>query len=292
MKLFLFFSLLVSHLVQASILPSGLIQDKDLLVQRNQSITREQVLEIVHSIKNHFAPIVSGHKATLVINTYFDDLTVNLFAEQVSFTWFIHLHGGYLELEGMGPDELTLSLCHELGHHLAGYPYKSSWSCAEGQADYFATHVCTSQLWKNSEQLNSQFRQKIDSHSKQECDGLYDTDSLRDLCYRQAVASLNLANIMAKFSGTPPIDPAFKTPFPVEEILLGHPDAQCRFETFLSGALCNKEFDPHIIPGKKPATVVPVPRPPMGYNDQWARQQSQKFHCQEPPASRPTCWFK
>ena len=44
----------------------------------------------------------------------------------------------------MTPDVYAMIVCHEIGHHLGGFPEKrgSSWAAVEGQADYYANLKC------------------------------------------------------------------------------------------------------------------------------------------------------
>lgn len=44
-------------------------------------------------------------------------------------------------------------LCHELGHHLGGAPFKPdiSWMSTEGQADYFSGSTCLKKIWRDED---------------------------------------------------------------------------------------------------------------------------------------------
>lgn len=59
-----------------------------------------------------------------------------------SYVHRIFLFGGFARLEGMTLDGLALTACHEIGHGIAGAPFKHSGSSAEGQSDYFSTKTC------------------------------------------------------------------------------------------------------------------------------------------------------
>ena len=60
--------------------------------------------------------------------------------------WRVVIYGG-LEHPLLTLDGLTAVICHEVGHHLGGFAFKTSilgdnWAATEGQSDYFAAHRC------------------------------------------------------------------------------------------------------------------------------------------------------
>lgn len=257
-------------------------------------IEEQRVQEIVDHLEELFTPVFSYHRAKLLIQINWDDPTINLYAEQTGSDWLVHIFMGYYTLAGMSEDALALSLCHELGHHLSGYPYKSSWASAEGQADYFANHVCTGMLWEKDD--NSSYRTKLPESLLKLCTDRYDLDDQIDLCSRKMQAGLSLAKVMADHSHTALENDLVKLP-EVERMIYTHPTAQCRLNTFIRATLCSKKFNLRVIPGKQKAQVVPVPRPIRGVNTLWARKQSLKYICDqqinnEQIGSRPNCWFK
>lgn len=54
----------------------------------------------------------------------------------------IFVFGGLARVEGMSKDSMAISLCHELGHLLAGPPLKHNGSSLEGAADSYSTGEC------------------------------------------------------------------------------------------------------------------------------------------------------
>lgn len=251
----------------------------------------------IAAVQNEFSGTVSRHDARLVMEKNWNDNTVNLYAEQMGMTWFIHAFGGYARLPKMTRDAFQLSLCHELGHHLSGFPYKTAWSSAEGQADYFATHACLNRLWGGETGENRLAAETADPVSKRRCAAAWGTDPERWLCARKAAASLTLVQAFAAHLSVPAVDPASSSELPaVAETFYGHPSLQCRFETLIRGALCAKPFDLRKIPGKTPAQVVPVPAEALGSNAAWAERESARSVCVkgnpgEEQGARPACWF-
>jgi hypothetical protein len=122
----------------------------------------------------------------------------------------IAMFGGMARAPYMNRDGLELILCHELGHHLGGPPYKikSTWASAEGQADYFATKSCLKELWK---------------------------EDSKKISIRSIVASQNVVKMIAEVSGD--ILPDIQKPdlLRVKETELDYPSLQCRLDTFVAG---------------------------------------------------------
>lgn len=261
----------------------------------SKSMIEEQYIHnVVSRLETLFSPIFKKHGADLLFQVNWEDPTINLYAEQLGFTWFVHVYMGYYTLPEMTEDALALSLCHELGHHISGYPYKSSWSSAEGQADYFANHVCSGMLWSDDD--NTQFTTMIPDHLLQLCTEKYDSEQQVELCSRKMLAGLDLAQVMATHSNSTLEHDLVDLPV-TDEIKFQHPTAQCRLNTFIHATLCSKQFNLSIIPGKQKARVVPVPRPNRGVNNLWARNQSLEYICDnrienELDGARPSCWFK
>jgi len=62
-------------------------------------------------------------------------------------THYLFFFGGLAQMSEMTPQGAALILCHELGHGIAGAPWKqNSKSSVEGQADFFATRFCLPKL--------------------------------------------------------------------------------------------------------------------------------------------------
>ena len=76
------------------------------------------------------------------------------------------MFGGLARRPEITADGFLLVVCHELGHHLAGYPFIDDWAANEGQADYFATQSCTKNIWQNDNETNSTFRVRVDYVAK------------------------------------------------------------------------------------------------------------------------------
>lgn len=281
---------------KATVVPPNPITKKYFSNFYRSNLTELEFNYIVDSFGNYFSNLARVHSSRLVMEKYWANPLVNLYAENFNTVWFIHVFGGYARLPGLNVDTLQMSLCHELAHHIAGFPYKSSWSTAEGQADYFATHACLDELWKREVEQNKTYARLVDPYSKSRCVRAYTHPDKQNLCFRKAVSALALARIFAKIQNTPDIDPAFDKFTPVSKTIFEHVPAQCRFETLMRGALCSKSYNWKIIPGRVPGSIVPTPSDPHGSNEVWAEKQSAQSVCvdsvpSERLGARPNCWY-
>jgi len=200
--------------------------------------------------------------------------------------WEFHFYDGVLKIKNVTADVLSLIVCHELGHHLAGYPFKenNNWSAAEGQADYFSTHACAPRIWRDEQDINVRFAGRIPVEFKSRCDESFLDQPRRDICYRTVAAM----DAMRFYEGSqskkiPSLNHPDATRVGVTET--GHPQAQCRIDTQLAGAFCRSEFDFSRVPGHLGAAR----------NSAEAERDAAPSHCDGLQFAkymrRPQCWF-
>lgn len=280
-------SLGVTSWAQASILPPNNLHLEDNL-NMIANMTEEEFRAIIDGVVQHYEAPAAEQKAVIKVNADWSNSTVNASAQQMGKSWIINMYGGLARRQEVTPDGFAMVVCHELGHHFAGFPLKgSSWASNEGQSDYFATQSCARRVWADQKELNAEFRTQVGEFEKNKCDDTFEAQEDRDLCYRTAAAGYSLANLLSKLGNSP--TPAFDTPDTkvVSRTNGNHPAAQCRLDTYLQGALCGKVFDPLVIPGKKHR---------RGQGSLEAEQEAAKYSCTELDALeqglRPTCWYR
>lgn len=168
--------------------------------------------------------------------------TINAYAEQAPGKFMITIYGGLARHKSMDADSVTLTMCHELGHHLGGYPKKSTnrWSSAEGQADYYATMKCGRKIWEKENNEAAIANMSIPAAMMEKCDKTYATNADRALCVRLNMAGRGLA-LMFQDLESDSLEPRFETPS--QEVTRAmnylHPYNQCRLDTYFQGALCH-----------------------------------------------------
>lgn len=270
-------------LAQAKILPENDLYLQDCLSCFNSSVTKDVFNKIIDDAEKVYGPVITGFGANLIMNKEWSDSTVNASAQQDGDDWHVNMYGGLARRAEVTPDGFTLVVCHELGHHLAGFPFSSSWAANEGESDFFATHKCAPTLWEKDLEENAKARAVIPETPKKACDDVYNTEQAQDLCYRIALAGESLATLLGALRDQ---KPSFDTPdtSKVRRTNNNHPDAQCRLDTYMAGAVCLADYDREVIPGKKNG------------NSLKAEQHSASFHCTKSQqyliGLRPTCWFK
>ena len=198
-------------------------------------------------------------------------------------TWHILIYDGMLRLPYATEDMISSVLCHELGHHLGGYPFKeNTWSASEGQADFFSFHACLPKLFAKDLEKNKGFREKAPLSLRKECDLAYGEQARRDICYRSAVAAETLLKYEGQ-GGKSNLSLVSKDPAIVKETIFTHPAPQCRIDTVVAGLLCQKDFKLGYIPGHFG----------KGLNTLEAEKDSSQYVCQNNLiGSRPHCWFR
>ena len=196
--------------------------------------------QIIDEVTAVYAPIVASMGGKLVVNRHWEDGTVNAYASREGKTWFVDMFGGLARHDAVTPDGFALVMCHELGHHIAGYPkYDGDWASSEGQSDYFATAKCFKHVYgkmNNSLVFFERFSSAIDTN----CAAVYKTQNEVATCVRNALGGQSLANLLADLGGDklPKIETPDKTV--VKHHDHTHPAAQCRLDTYFQGSLCAK----------------------------------------------------
>ncbi|MBM3383225.1 MAG: hypothetical protein FJY29_12440 [Betaproteobacteria bacterium] len=255
------------------------------------NISARQFAEIIARAEKIYTPIVKGHGAKLKINRLWKDDTVNATAVQTDDLWEVNMYGGLARRPEVTPDGFAMVLCHELGHHLGGYVMARDadmgWASNEGQSDYFATESCAKEIWRADLNENAKHRETVLPFAKSLCDTNHAQQPERDLCYRTSNAGLSLASLLAALRSSE--TPKFETPSKkvVTQTNDEHPEAQCRLDTYVAGALCTVPFNPSVIPGKGLA---------QGGSSLEAERAAGETSCLARDgwvnAQRPRCWFK
>ncbi|MCK6597189.1 MAG: hypothetical protein L6Q37_02395 [Bdellovibrionaceae bacterium] len=158
-------------------------------------------------------------------------------------TRVVEMFGGLARHPLMTAEGLLLVLCHEIGHHLGGYPtYTGRTLSTEGQADYFSTSKCARTILSQVPN-NEGWAQMaaIPLQVRVSCQNSF-PNSIKDaaICMRSSMAGLTLARVLASFKGDwRAVDFAKRDKTKVIKTYESHPQAQCRLDTYYSGALCN-----------------------------------------------------
>lgn len=251
-------------------------------------ITQAAFDDVVRKIETHYQPIVARHGQTLVVEADWHNPEPNAHSQQDegSTNWRTIVYGGLARRPEMTLDAFTLTLCHEIGHHLAGYPmYVGDWGMinslsSEGQSDYYATQACLRALWK--EEDNAVDTTGIPPSILQACQAVWKNQDERNLCHRIVLAGKAAAETWAAGEGTT-VSLQTKDPYVTPDTNHNfYPSAQCRLDTYVAGALCPTTFDDDVIPGRLD---------PNGQESDGAFAQAMRQSCSKGEGKRPACWF-
>jgi len=278
----------------ASFLPPDFIPRRmSYAEQAPNDMTEQEFNDIIAKVEDFYQPIVSSHGVKLKVVRNWSDDTINAFARQLFNTWEVQMFGGLARYHLMTNDGFAMVMCHELGHHIGGFPIKpgffglQEWAANEGQSDYFAAHVCAPKIWEDEIETNASFREDVDPLVQEKCDSVYEEEARQNICYRVVAGGLSLSRTLADLSETP--QPNYATPNPdvVSSTYHAHPEAQCRLDTTFAAALCDAEFDDMFIPGKDTEGGVKSPE---------AEREAADNSCMRiddyENGVRPVCWFK
>ena len=233
-------------------LPPNTLYQYDRITRRSR-ISEASFNQIIANVETIMAPVAKAHGAEFKFVRHWTDPTVNAYANQTNGgkTWEVHMFGGLARRPEITEDGFALVVCHEVGHHVAGFAFydNKDWASSEGQSDYFSTQACARLLWGPQSRFNQGLRRVTPDNVQQRCAAVWKNGVGTDLCGRSVMAGQSLANLLATLGGTPA--PQVETPdtATVSTTDVAHPKAQCRLDTYMAGALCTKRFDLNIIPG-------------------------------------------
>lgn len=236
----------LSLLIAAAPAPRGRILCEGFLPPNNRKIPVGDVRalgidqnafnRVIDDIVAVYAPIVKARGGTLKVNRRWEDPTVNASAEQWGSTWVVNMYGGLARHAAVTEAGFALVVCHELGHHLGGFPRYAGlpWASNEGQSDYFAVAKC----------LRKTFPAVVagaDPVAAKRCAAAFPKGPDRDACLIGTLGGMSVARLFQDLDEAPA--PArFDTPDPSQVSVTSddHPQTQCRLDTYLQGSLCVK----------------------------------------------------
>lgn len=192
----------------------------------------------------------------------------------------VSLSGGMGRSKFMNVDSFELIACHELGHVIGGAPkfwFSGEWKwleafSLEGESDYFATLQCAKLIWRNDDNVAIIRDLDTSDEASRQCRQVYSNAQDAALCIRSVHAGVvNMLVIMDEYRSDdwgPVPDLNKYDPAKVEWTYQLHPKAQCRVDTYVAGALCDRD-----------------PRKILSDTD-WNLGK-----CARGLGARPRCWF-
>ncbi len=206
-------------------------------VDRNSGISEEEFNSVLDKLDVIYGSIIKSKGANFKIERKWSNSKVNARAHRAGSSWYITMFGGLARYPEMTVDAFTLVACHELGHHIGGYP-RTGWMSNEGNSDYFATLKCSRKMWADEDSIEKNKNTTIDELAAKKCESQWSHAMDQAVCKRAAMAGKVLGKFLASIAenqwpdfGTPDLNKVKKT-------YHSHPNAQCRLDTYFLGALC------------------------------------------------------
>ena len=197
-------------------------------------LTEEQFNAVLDKVEEIYKPIIAKEGGKLVVTRKWTDPTVNAYANRGwGGTYNITMFGGLARHSAVTPDGFALVACHEIGHHIGGYPKSRGWATNEGGADYFATLKCLRRYYGGGDK----------GSVREECGAAHEGGNGSANCERNAQAGLSIAKLFQELRKLPE-PPDFSTPDEsvADRMNNSHPAPQCRLDTYFQGGLCNKSI--------------------------------------------------
>ena len=231
------------------------VPDNNLSIPVNElnptGISKEQFDSVIDKVNALYAPIVEAQGARLIFNRKWEDNTVNASAARDmsrGTEWYVSMYGGLARHPQMTEDGFLMVVCHELGHHLGGYPKKTQafqvdrkWSSVEGQSDYFATLKCARRVFEKESNEEILATKVVPAFVIKQCGESFKSKHEQFICQRSALAGQEISQFIAVLTKeSKPV--SFETPDKKKVMMIekDHNKAQCRLDTFFQGALCDK----------------------------------------------------
>jgi hypothetical protein len=232
---------------------SGIVEENNLWIGVDQkdtsNITENEFNKIIDQIETIYKPLVQSKGGNLNIERNWDDGTVNAYALRTGKIWKVSMFGGLARHQTITGDAFALVLCHEIGHHLGGAPHKKSWwgsewASNEGQADYYGSMKCLRRFFEPHDNLSIVEEMEIDPYVSEKCHEVFSNSTEIAMCMRTSMAGLSLGNLFRALKNLR-TKLNFTNPDPKVVTVTndGHPDPQCRLDTYFAGAICDKDFN-------------------------------------------------
>lgn len=263
---------------------TGIVEKNDLWISTDVKSTtgmdEATFNNVLDRIEGIYAPIIKGMGKNLQVVRKWEDGTVNAFAQQSGRNWKISMFGGLARHETVTPDGFAMVACHELGHHIGGFPRRTgwfgsaSWASNEGQSDYWGASKCFRKYMEVDDNIAFMQGVEVPEFAVKTCEKNFSNAEDIAMCNRSAMAGMSLAGLFRALRNLDkPL--AFDTPDTnvVSRTDHSHPEPQCRLDTYFAGAICDKDHYADVDFGDEHKNLC-------------ARKDGYTLE------ARPLCWYK
>lgn len=209
----------------------------------SQNLDDESFEKLVKQVLNPYMKELRSLSPELKLNIDWQSNHPNASVSMRKGKVHMNFHGGFIRENNLSSDAFAVTVCHEVGHLLGGYPkvFPTQKYSAEAQSDYFATASCIKKYFKISKREVSESELTILSdQQKSLCDK-------KENCLRGLLA---ISNLSQAYKGKKNINNYSNEVVNVTNYN-DYPTAQCRVDTLRAGLLCDSS-ECLEGPGKRP----------------------------------------
>lgn len=226
----------------------------------SSNVTEQQFNHIIDLGERFYNPVMKKLGYSLVVERNWSDSTVNAYAYQNGKEMHVAMFGGLARRPEITPEGFALVLCHEIGHHLAGFPTYSDvdgrWAASEGNSDFYSTASCAKKIMWGTALPEPD--KNIETYCSQSKDPYQ--------CYSALVGAESLARLLGTLTGESASILSRDTKV-VRKSNESYPSVQCRLDTYIVGTLCDTKWNDSKIPKD--------------------REEMRSISCD----TRPRCWY-
>jgi hypothetical protein len=216
-------------------------------VMNQSGYTEKDFLELIGRIRKVYDPIFEARGYEVEYLLYWDVEEGNAMTSEAKDKKkaFFLFSGGLLRARYMNKDSFLYAACHEMGHHLGGFPKEKelAWCSTEGQADYFANLRCMKEVLKGDPENAKARELKLPGNIIKKCEKIFSDEESVNICLRSTKAAEDAFRFLQAKERGADADPGLFNRFlmPVEETIMRYPDHACRAETAFRGAICDRD---------------------------------------------------
>lgn len=226
-------------------------------------ITEHEFNDVLDTFESIFQPVVQRLGFSMEVERFWDDNTINAYAQKNGRLVKLSFFGGLARHKYMTKLGFALVVSHELGHIVGGYPFyrQSNYMAVEGQSDLYAASAAGKILLKNLSSYDS-IAPEYGYEARDYCSDSKDQET----CVKVLEGGISLGRVLASLGREPMPSYSRLDTVAVKRTMETHPRAQCRLTQYFLSALCNKDWNFYAIP--------------------MTRQQSDAASCQ-----KAYCWY-
>lgn len=216
------------------------------LVTSQNGLTEKDFRELINRVRKVYDPVfeASGYEVEYLL--YWDVEEGNAMtseAKDKKKAYFL-FSGGLLRARYMTKDGFLFAACHEIGHHLGGFPKEKElpWCSVEGEADYFANLRCMKEVLKGDPENAKAGELDLPRNIRKKCEKMFSDEESVNICLRSTKAAEDAFRFLQAKERGADADPSLFNQIlaPVDETIMRYPDHACRAETAYRGAICDR----------------------------------------------------